>query len=140
MADSAKGTDISTTASSIGCSPCGCSGAAKLTDEEIQVELQSLNPLRQWKLSEDMKVISRSIVCRHFQSAVDAINEISKVAESPDMLHHPDLHLTSYRNLEIRIYTHAAGGLTKMDFALAKRLDEINFDYSPKWLKENPQN
>jgi Pterin 4 alpha carbinolamine dehydratase len=51
--------------------------------------------------------------------------------------HHPDLHLTSYRQVEIVLYTHSIQGITENDLALAKMIEsEVLFDYSPKWLKE----
>lgn len=30
--------------------------------------------------------------------------------------------------------THAAGGLTLFDFVMAAKVDQIDVDYSPKWL------
>jgi 4a-hydroxytetrahydrobiopterin dehydratase len=121
------------------CHACGCedNGKVKLTEEEIQQELATLNPQWKWTLSDDHKTISRIMVLKHWQAAMNAIQEISKIAESPDMLHHPDLHLTSYRQLEIRIKTNAVDALTKMDFILARAIDAVSFEYSPKWLKDN---
>jgi 4a-hydroxytetrahydrobiopterin dehydratase len=118
---------------------CGCqdNGKVKLTEEEIQNELGTLNPQWKWTLLEDRKTISRMMVLKNWQSAMNAIQEISKIAERPDMQHHPDLHLTSYRNLEVRIKTNAVDALTKMDFILARAIDNVAFEYSPKWLKDN---
>jgi hypothetical protein len=39
--------------------------------------------------------------------------------------HHPDLHLVSYRQAAIELWTHAAGGLTENDFILAAKIDEL---------------
>ncbi len=36
--------------------------------------------------------------------------------------HHPDLLLT-YRKVEVRLSTHDAGGLTALDFALARQIE-----------------
>ena len=81
--------------------------------------------------------ISRSFVAKNFQCALDAINKMGSIAEREN--HHPDFHLTSYRNVEVVIYTHGVGGVTKNDLILAKMLDdEVDVTYSPKWLKENP--
>ena len=41
--------------------------------------------------------------------------------------------------MEIVIFTHSLGGLTQLDFDLAKAIDEAPVEYSPKWLKEHPQ-
>jgi 4a-hydroxytetrahydrobiopterin dehydratase len=89
-----------------------------------------------WTLAEDKKSISSSFTCRHFKAAVAFINAAAEIAERADMNHHPDLHLTSYRNIEVKVCTHAAGGLTKFDFKLARELDGIEVDYSPAWLKK----
>ncbi len=53
--------------------------------------------------------------------------------------HHPDLHLTNFREVEVCISTHAVGGLTYPDFVLAAKLDMIDADYSPKWLKQQQE-
>jgi 4a-hydroxytetrahydrobiopterin dehydratase len=80
--------------------------------------------------------ISRNFTCKNFQSALDAINHIGAIAEREG--HHPDLHITSYRNVEIELYTHSVGGLTINDIALAKMIDkEVKINYSPKYLREN---
>ena len=68
---------------------------------------------------------------------MDFLNKVAALAEYEG--HHPDLHLTSWREVEIIIYTHEAGGLTSNDFILAKLIDrDAKVLYSPKWLKENP--
>ena len=52
--------------------------------------------------------------------------------------HHPDVHITSYRNVRVELSTHAIGGLSLPDFVLAAKMDQIKVEYSPKWLKEHP--
>lgn len=37
----------------------------------------------------------------------------------------------------MRVTTHAAGGVTLADVALAARLDAVPCEYSPKWLRES---
>ena len=39
--------------------------------------------------------------------------------------HHPDLHLSGYRNVVLELYTHAVGGLTENDFILAAKIDVL---------------
>jgi 4a-hydroxytetrahydrobiopterin dehydratase len=123
------------------CQACGCigpnPGVIPLTEEEIMIEMINLQPV--WQLSEDKRSIYRKFTCRNWQAAINVIQEVSAYAESKEIQHHPDLHLTKYRDLEIRLSTHAANGLTKYDFVLAGAIDKIKIDYSPKWLRENPQ-
>ena len=52
--------------------------------------------------------------------------------------HHPDLHLTGYRNVEVVLFTHSIGGVTENDLIMAEEIDKIPVAYSPKWLKEHP--
>lgn len=89
-----------------------------------------------WQLSDDSKSISRTLVARNFQAALDAMNAMGVIAE--EQSHHPDFHLTSYRQLQIVVSTHKLGGLTENDLVLAEFLDQVPIDYSPKWLRENP--
>lgn len=59
-----------------------------------------------------------------FSEAVKLINEIAAQAEKAD--HHPDLHLTAYRNLEVVLSTHDAGGtVTEKDRALAALIEKL---------------
>ena len=82
--------------------------------------------------------ISRSYVAKNFQSAMNQLVAIGKIAEREN--HHPDLHLTGYRNVTIVLFTHSLSGVSANDIALAKMIDsEVEFVYSPKWLKENPE-
>ncbi|VEU40444.1 unnamed protein product [Pseudo-nitzschia multistriata] len=128
--------------SSSKCVPCsGLDESAKLSAEEAQVELSSLpHPSSLWSLKESQEGIlslSRKFTARNFKVALDAINEIGAIAEKEN--HHPDLHLTNYRDVEVVIYTHKVNGLTQNDFVLAAKINrKVTIDYSPKWLRENP--
>ena len=62
------------------------------------------------------------------------LNAVSEAAEKET--HHPDLHLTNWREVRLVLSTHAVGGLTKPDFILAAKLDELPVTYSPAWLCE----
>jgi len=59
--------------------------------------------------------------CNHFVQAISLVNQIAEIAE--DEQHHPDLHLTGYRHLEIVLTTHAIGGLSENDFIVAAKID-----------------
>lgn len=81
-------------------------------------------------------MLFRKFTAKNFQAALDAINAMGAIAEAES--HHPNFHLTNYRDVEVEIFTHKLGGVSENDFALAKLLDQVQIDYSPKWLKENP--
>ena len=68
-------------------------------------------------------------------TAVAFFNAVCGVAEAEG--HHPDLHLVNYRDVELVLSTHAIGGLARADFILAAKLDALEVEYSPKWLREH---
>ncbi len=120
------------------CVPCeSLDPSSLLSIKQAEEEIDKI-PL--WKIDvgfDRVNKISRSFTAKNFQSALDAINAVGVVAEREG--HHPDLHLTSYREVEIVIYTHSVGGVTLNDVTLAQMIDdEVKIVYSPKWLKENP--
>eukprot|EP00584_Thalassiosira_punctigera_P010414 CAMPEP_0172528216 /NCGR_PEP_ID=MMETSP1067-20121228/2674_1 /TAXON_ID=265564 ORGANISM="Thalassiosira punctigera, Strain Tpunct2005C2" /NCGR_SAMPLE_ID=MMETSP1067 /ASSEMBLY_ACC=CAM_ASM_000444 /LENGTH=144 /DNA_ID=CAMNT_0013312093 /DNA_START=13 /DNA_END=448 /DNA_ORIENTATION=+ len=105
-----------------------------LSSEEVQAELTNM---KTWKVKDGSK-ISRFYTARNFQRAMDSIVAIGNIAEREN--HHPDVHLTGYRNVEIILFTHSLGGISANDIALARMIDaEVEFDYSPKWLKSHPE-
>eukprot|EP00545_Synedropsis_sp_CCMP1620_P012002 CAMPEP_0119028316 /NCGR_PEP_ID=MMETSP1176-20130426/38672_1 /TAXON_ID=265551 /ORGANISM="Synedropsis recta cf, Strain CCMP1620" /LENGTH=355 /DNA_ID=CAMNT_0006984431 /DNA_START=86 /DNA_END=1150 /DNA_ORIENTATION=- len=91
----------------------------------------SLGP---WVISYDEKSLSRSFVAKDWAAAMQFLNAVSLAAEAVN--HHPDLHLTSWREVRVVLSTHSVGGLSTQDTELAKTIDAIHVDYSPKWLRE----
>ena len=73
------------------------------------------------------KSIARSIRFKNFVEAISCLNQIGDLAEA----HHPDLHLTGYRNLKVELTTHAIGGLSENDFILAAKIDLLVADRFP---------
>jgi len=54
---------------------------------------------------------------------MECVNRIAELSEAEG--HHPDLHMTGYRNLKIELTTHAIGGLSENDFILAAKIDAL---------------
>lgn len=140
------------------CVPCeGLDASARLTLEQAQAELLSSMSVQPsiWTIQDTtgnaaddgsnndddgsrvlVLKLTRSFTAKSFQAALDAINAMGAIAEREG--HHPDFHLTNYRNVRIDIYTHSLQGLSKNDLVLANMIDtEVKIQYSPKWLKEN---
>jgi len=121
------------------CIPCeSLDPSALLSIEKVQEELANLK-LWMPSITTDNRVdkISRKFTAKNFQYALDSVNAIGAIAEREG--HHPDFHLTSYKEVEIVIFTHSVGGVTQNDLTLAKMLDdEVKIVYSPKWLREHP--
>jgi 4a-hydroxytetrahydrobiopterin dehydratase len=90
---------------------------------EREAAEQYLQATPAWTLDADSKSIQRKVVCKHFVQALELLNRIGEVAESEQ--HHPDLHLTGYRNVKIVLTTHAIGGLSENDFIVAAKIDEM---------------
>ena len=108
------------------CVPCeGGVDACTLEHSRKQLSL-----LPNWQLNEDEKGIHRKLVFKNFLQAISCVNKIAELAESE--AHHPDLHLTGYRNLEIAISTHAIDGLSENDFILASKIDALVASEFPK--------
>ena len=93
-----------------------------------------LAALPYWRLEAGGNAISRTFVARNFNAGLQFLNACGAVAERET--HHPDMHLTNYREVKLVLTTHAASGLTLSDFVLAAKLDELPCEYSPAWLRD----
>ena len=51
---------------------------------------------------------------------------MSAIAE--DEGHHPDLHLTNWRDVRVDLSTHAIGGLSLPDLVLAAKIDALEVE------------
>ncbi|MSR31803.1 MAG: 4a-hydroxytetrahydrobiopterin dehydratase [Gemmataceae bacterium] len=76
-----------------------------------------------WALTTDGLRIRREWKMSEFTSAMKFLDRVAALAEVEG--HHPDFHLTNYRNLSIEIWTHAVGGLTENDFILAAKINSL---------------
>jgi 4a-hydroxytetrahydrobiopterin dehydratase len=104
------------------CAPCE-GEVEPLTPAEVRDHLAAVP---QWRLSDDHQRIRREWKVKDFVTALDFFRRVGDVAEAEG--HHPDLHLTSYRNVAIEIWTHAVGGLTENDFILAAKIDLLSVE------------
>ena len=82
-----------------------------------------MSPPPGWELRDGGRAIGREYVLKDFVAAVALVNAIAAVAETAG--HHPDLHLTRYRRLEVVLTTHDAGTLTEKDFRLAAEIEAL---------------
>ena len=95
-------------------------GVPPLSREEIQERLPAVP---QWRLGGDGKRLRREWRVKDFTTALDFFRRVGQLAEAED--HHPDLHLTGYRNVALELSTHAVGGLTENDFIVAAKIDQL---------------
>ena len=103
-----------------------------MTPEQITTHARAVPS---WVVSEDSTTLTRSFTAKNWACAFSFLNHLSEIAETEG--HHPDVHLTNYRDVSIVLTTHAIGGLSMHDFVLAAKLDALDVTYSPKWLREN---
>ena len=101
------------------CQPCE-GGVPRLSAEQVKGLLPAVP---QWRLTADGKAIRREWTVKDFATGLDFFQRIGQVAEAED--HHPDLHLTGYRNVAIELSTHSIGGLSENDFILAAKINQI---------------
>jgi len=76
-----------------------------------------------WRVTPDGRRITRGWRVKDFVTGLDFFRRVGELAEAEG--HHPDLHLTNYRDVTIEVWTHAAGGLTENDFILAAKIDKL---------------
>lgn len=100
------------------CQPCE-GGVSPLSKEEAQAYLDELD---QWTIAEGNKAIRRQWEVRDFEAGISFLRQVADIAEQED--HHPDVHLTGYRNVTIELTTHAIDGLSENDFIVAAKIDD----------------
>ncbi|TLD72034.1 4a-hydroxytetrahydrobiopterin dehydratase [Phragmitibacter flavus] len=60
-----------------------------------------------------------------FKQYLDGVAFAGRVGEAAEAAnHHPEM-LIGWRKVTVRVSTHSAGGLTELDFALARRANEL---------------
>jgi len=84
-------------------------------------------PTRLGELNGDWHIVrghelEREIRFPDFASALAFTNAAGAIAE--EMNHHPDI-LVGWGKVRFTIWTHAIGGLSEHDFALAKKIDAL---------------
>src|SRR5262245_38704166 len=101
------------------CAPCE-GGVPPLSAEQVR---NYLTDLPGWRLTADGRGIRREWRVKDFQAGLDFFHRVGRLAEAEG--HHPDLHLTGYRDVAVELTTHAIGGLSENDFILAAKIDRL---------------
>jgi len=101
------------------CTPCE-GGVPALSAEQVR---HLLTEVPDWKLTTDGQRLRREWHVKDFVTALDFFQRVGQLAEEEG--HHPDLHLTGYRNVAIEIWTHAINGLSENDFILAAKIAKL---------------
>ena len=94
-------------------------GARPLAPADWPPLLAQLNGA--WRIVDDHH-LTRSWRLPDFAQALALVNRIGALAEAQD--HHPDLVLR-WGRVELTLWTHAVGGLSRNDFILAAHIDRL---------------
>ncbi len=89
----------------------------KLAQAAIEEHLAQLND---WAI--DQGKLYRHFVFSNFIEAFGFMSQVALLAET--MNHHPEWS-NVYNRVEIYLTTHDAGGITELDFALAKQIETL---------------
>lgn len=82
---------------------------------------EHLAAVKGWTLAEDGKSISKTF---KFGSFVEAFGFMAQSALSAEKLNHHPEWFNVYSRVDVTLNTHDAGGLTELDFKLAKAMDK----------------
>ncbi|HUZ07383.1 MAG TPA: 4a-hydroxytetrahydrobiopterin dehydratase [Candidatus Paceibacterota bacterium] len=86
----------------------------------VQIK-SSLAKIPGWQ--KNANIISRTFQFKDFPAAIKFVGAVAQLAE--EAWHHPDIDIR-WNKVTLALTTHDAGGLTKKDFALAKKFDELS--------------
>jgi 4a-hydroxytetrahydrobiopterin dehydratase len=95
----------------------GMARPTRLDDDAVTAALSSLAG---W--TRDGDVIRKEYARASFPDAIAFVVRLGFLAEAAD--HHPDLDIR-WRTVRVALSTHDAGGLTSLDFDLARQIDAI---------------
>jgi 4a-hydroxytetrahydrobiopterin dehydratase len=88
-----------------------------LEPEKLRDELAGLSG---W--DGDTAAIRRTYTAPDFLTAIRIVDAVAETAEQ--LNHHPDIDIR-WRKVQFTNATHSAGGVTRFDIELARRIDEI---------------
>jgi 4a-hydroxytetrahydrobiopterin dehydratase len=89
----------------------------RYTDQEIRANLKEIS---NWQLLDNS--ISKDFTFKNFSAAFAFLTQIAMAAEK--LNHHPEIK-NVYNKVSIQLNTHDVGGLTELDFKLAKQIDKL---------------
>jgi 4a-hydroxytetrahydrobiopterin dehydratase len=97
----------------------GLKMAQKLTGP---AKADALRKLSGWSEVSGRDAITRKFVFKDFNQAFGFMTRAALIAEKMD--HHPEW-FNVYKNVEVTLSTHDAGGVTELDIKLATEMDKL---------------
>jgi 4a-hydroxytetrahydrobiopterin dehydratase len=89
-----------------------------LSDEQIA---KAVDGLPGW--ARDDETLAATFRRKDWRDALAFVNAIGEEAERRN--HHPDVCISGYRTVTVRLTTHSEGGITQRDTALAEWISEV---------------
>jgi 4a-hydroxytetrahydrobiopterin dehydratase len=86
------------------------------------VRTRALARLKGWSEVKGRDAITKKFVFQDFNQAFGFMTRAALVAEKMD--HHPEW-FNVYKNVEVTLSTHDAGGVTELDVKLAETMDKL---------------
>ena len=83
---------------------------------------EAMTGLDGWTLADKGDAIRRTFSFRNFSEAFGFMSRAALAAEKMD--HHPEW-TNVYKTVDVTLNTHDAGGLTALDFELARKMNRI---------------
>ncbi|MDE1845737.1 MAG: 4a-hydroxytetrahydrobiopterin dehydratase [Candidatus Micrarchaeota archaeon] len=90
----------------------------RLSNLEVQEKLRTI---RNWQIANGK--LHKEFKFDSFEQAIGFIDNLAQIATS--LNHHPEIQ-NVYNKVALDIATHDEGGITELDFVLAKRIDSIS--------------
>lgn len=97
-----------------------CSGEASQLPADEREALLKQTP--GWEVVEDGHWLYRKVTFKNFKQSLEFVNKVGEVAEKHS--HHPDITF-GWGYAEIKLQTHAIGGLHENDFIVAADINRI---------------
>ncbi len=95
------------------------SRSVRLTEDQIK---SCMSEVDGWNLVDGREAIQKGFVFKNFVQAFGFMSQSALIAEKID--HHPEW-FNVYKTVDVTLATHDVGGLTELDFKLAKAMDKI---------------
>lgn len=102
-----------------------CQSCTGLTEPIPVAEVDALSGRisAEWQLTVDGRALRREVIFKGFAEAMAFLNDVARAADEED--HHPDFTLRAWNRVELVQFTYVVGGLTRNDFVIAAKIDEI---------------
>ena len=98
-----------------------CEGGMPALSEEKENEL--MRQTKEWIFIKDgTHKIRRQFKFGDFKEAMNFVNKVAEIANTED--HHPDIYIF-YNKVQLDLFTHAVGGLSKNDFIMASKINML---------------